>query len=119
MARDKKKKHESDLPQEQVEGLVREAMLRLGWVVPVTPDEIARVEAELEGEDMELPPKLRDPYAVFDAAERPCPSDPVTPTNDDVVECLARAAREGKEISPEVEQRMCRDRERAEREANE
>jgi hypothetical protein len=114
-----KKKAETDLSQERLEDLVHEAMLGLGWVLPVTPEDVARVEAELEEDTTELPPALRDPYAVFDSAKQCAPAEPSLPVNDEVVECLGRVAREGKKIPPEVEKRMQQDRENAERDADE
>lgn len=118
MAKNKKKKAETGVASEQLEDLIHEAMLHLGWVLPVTPEDVARIEAKLD-EKAELPPTLRDPYALFDRETRTQPQPPLTLSNDDVVECLARVAREGKAIPPEIEARMRHDREHAERDADE
>jgi hypothetical protein len=118
MPGNKKTQGDGGASDERFERLVHEAMVRLGWVLPVTPEEVARVEEELE-ESAELPPGLGDPYTIFDAAKPPQVACPSTPVNDDVVECLARVAREGNGIPPEVEERMRFDRERAEQEADE
>jgi hypothetical protein len=117
MAGNKKTRDDGGASEERLEGLVHEAMVRLGWVLPVRPEDVARVEEELD-ENAELPPGLRDPYTIFDTAKPPRAALPSAPANDDVVECLARVAREGKGIPPEVEERMRRDRERAEQKAD-
>src|SRR5436305_14293184 len=104
----------------QLEELLHEAMVCLGWLIPATPAGVARAEAEIDEESIELPESLLDPYAILDATVRPSSTTPVRqPSNDDIVQCLARAAREGKDISPEVEEQMRKDRERAERDASE
>jgi len=104
---------------DELEKLVHEAMLRLGWLFPETPEDIARIEAELESSGSNLPPELRDPYTVFDAEKCARPNYVAKPSSDqdedDMADCLGRAAREGKVIRPEVEERMHRDRELAER----
>jgi hypothetical protein len=117
MPGNKKKQDNGGASEERLEGLVHEAMLHLGWVLPMTPEDVARVEEELD-ESAELPHELRDPYTIFDAPRPPQVACPSPPANDDVVECLARVAREGKGISPEVEERMRQDRERAEQKAD-
>src|SRR5262249_15366158 len=118
MPGNKKKTDESSASGERLEDLVHEAMLSLGWVLPATPENVARIEAGLD-ESAALPAALSDPYAVFDAVKRPCPRPLLRPSNDDVAECLSRVAREGREIPPEVEARMRLDREEAERDADE
>ena len=104
---------------ERLDDLVHEAMLRMGWAFPSSPEDVARAEAEIAECEEPLPPGLSDPYALFDAAKRPRLRGPCAPANDDVVEYLARAAREGKAITVEVEAAMRADRERAERETDE
>jgi hypothetical protein len=104
----------------QLDELMREAMVCLGWLIPTTPEAVARAEAELDEESIELPESLQDPYVLLDATVRPRSTTPVRqPSNDDIVQCLARAAREGKDIPAEVEEQMRKDRERAERNASE
>jgi len=104
------------------DSLVRDvdaAVVSLGWKVPQTEDEVRRAELELTqlGADEALPEALRDPQAVFgrpaDRVEiRPqvIAFEPMPETEQE----LARAARQGSTIPPEVEQAMGRDREAAE-----
>jgi len=96
----------------------------LGWVLPQCEGEVARAEEELTALRIALPEELRDAAAVFEREDDegegegevilgPLPSS----ASAYLDATLARAAREGGEISPEIEERMRRDREAAEREA--
>src|SRR5262245_19402847 len=102
--------------EEDVEQLIYDAMQSLGWLIAQTPEDVARAEEALAEEAVELPDSLRDPYAVLDAPpkERAARRRPL-PEND-AADQLARVAREGGTIPPEVEAQMRKDRERAERE---
>lgn len=113
------KKRKSD---EEICGEVRAALAAMGWILPLSEAEVARAERELAEEAVTLPDGLRDVAAVFEGEERegevilgPLPSSG-SPYLDAT---LARAAREGGVITPEIEERMQRDREAAEREADE
>jgi hypothetical protein len=100
---------------DQLEEHMHEAMKGLGWVLPRSLDDVAQVEAELDAEGCELPPALRDPFAVLERKRADSPKAHFVPANEDTEECLAQAAREGKTISPEIRQKMQADRERVER----
>jgi hypothetical protein len=97
------------------EAMVYWATRSLGWLLPCTQSE---VEQTVVDETILLPPKLRDPLAAL--ARRSAPKAKDLPSVDgDVVEQLAQAARQGaRSISPEVADRMRRDRESAERDAD-
>jgi hypothetical protein len=106
---------------EDADGMSRElaaALRALGWAMPRTAAEVAAVEARLASEQVELPESLRDADALLQ--RRPGRVVPFRPREADAHEAarenLARAARDGAEISPEIEERMREDREQAERE---
>lgn len=92
------------------------SLLRLaGLGLPKTKAEVAAAEKWLAENPVKLPASLTDPEAVF---RRPAAAvlrfpDQAQPTS--AAEHLARAARDGEEIPPDVEQRMREDREKAER----
>ena len=107
---------------EEIGGDVRATLAAMGWILPLSEAEVARAERELAEQGVMLPEGLRDVKAVFEREERegevvvrPLPSS----GSPYLGATLARAAREGGEITPEVEERMRRDREAAEREADE
>ena len=86
------------------------------WLLPDT-EEAVEEEERLFGKDFpELPESLRDPLSALQRPRhrrKPPASKPAQSV--EVEESLARAAREGSSepISPEIEARMRRDRERA------
>ena len=97
-------------------------MIEQGWVIPVTPEEVAWAEqANSSIQSGELPQSLADPYAVLDAPRvklrfaEPIQSHPI---DEQVTENLGRAARDGKAITQEVEEKMQADREAEERDAD-
>jgi len=104
-------------------GLARDvhaALVSLGWVVPECDADVAQAEAELAAAPVPLPDALNDPGAVLDGASdraRVVPMRLPLPGRTDIDATLARAAREGGEIPPEIEQAMRCDREAAERDA--
>jgi hypothetical protein len=99
----------------QVERLAYEALRRSGELFPITPEDVARVEKQLGDVPEPVPRSLLTPpdLSASPALRRlrlvSSPLDAETQKN------LARAAREGKAIPPEIEERMRRDREAAER----
>lgn len=114
------KRHKQD--DERIGGDVREALSLLGWVVPRREQDVALAEEALTARRVALPEELRDAAAVFEREDDggevvlgPLPSS----ASAYLDATLARAAREGGKISPEIEERMRRDREAAEREAEE
>ncbi|KPK85459.1 MAG: hypothetical protein AMJ81_03545 [Phycisphaerae bacterium SM23_33] len=97
---------------------MHQALKSMGWAVPEAEDEVRRAEAELAQSPAALPESLADAAAVFEARaggpdEARVVSFPAEAASEDH---LARAAREGGPIPSEIEERMRRDREAAERE---
>lgn len=91
---------------------LREAMLDLGWIPPTTEQEFAEFEAQLRTSAAELPSELAE---IADPLEAPRFSEGATPDTipfpqTEVQQNLARAARGGGQISPDVLERMRRDR---------
>jgi hypothetical protein len=119
MATDKKNApQKAELSDDEIDRLVYEAMCRAGKFVPQTPEEVAEVEAKLNESAVELPASLRDPLAIL-KAKRPSRSVLRQPPQVDVsaIENMSCAARNGGEISPEVEKVMDEDEQTADRES--
>lgn len=97
------------------------ALAPLGWRLPETEDEIAEAEEWAAEHPPNIPAHVADPaQALSRPRPRPVPLRPVSlEAEEDVEENLARAAREGGDIPAEVEERMQKDREDAEREIDE
>jgi hypothetical protein len=96
---------ERDELRRQMERLAVEALRRAGDLVPVTPEEVAAIE-EREGvmpPRRLTPPDLTKPFVR--KTRLAC-----APVDEEVAENLARAARDGKTISAEIEERMRKDR---------
>jgi len=118
------KKHQQPPAAQDAEARTEQALFeylrRTGKIIPQTPEEIAEAQASLRPESVELPERLRAASVV----ERACKGlgqvlkMPQAETKGDVMENLARAAREGGELSDEVEVQMKLDRAKAEREAD-
>ncbi len=98
---------------------VAEAMTAMGWLAPVTEQDVALAEqrlarrADAPAARLDLPPGQGP-----DAPRRgPIPAPPPGWAGPDRSADLARAARNGQAIPPEVLQAMRRDRDRAEADA--
>ena len=103
---------------EELELQVYEAFLARGWIIPQTEADVSRAEAEMVGKTCEeLPPTLRDPYSVLrQSSEMKAKIVSLQPgESDQTPELLARAARAGKKIPTDIEERMRQDREAAEK----
>ena len=90
---------------------------KTGHVIPTTPEDVLRAEKAL-GEQFEaLPEELADPEILLRRLDQQEESEPLrivplsSPEQGAVEKALARAARQGSEIPPEIEERMRRDRE--------
>jgi hypothetical protein len=91
------------------------AMRRAQWLVPETVEEVAKAEAEVEKTVTDRPTSFNDPLMLLTQGIRLNYVNSISPAEDEeVTEGLGRAAREGRVISPEVEERMKRDRDTAE-----
>ena len=113
--------HEGDGRPEGAQGALRrdvhDALKSAGWAVPETEDDVRRAEAALAGEAVALPESLGDPHAVLERAphdEADEPRVPAFPPAGEAGEDLARAARAGGEVPPQIEEIMRRDRRAAE-----
>ena len=96
---------------------VHEALKSIGWTAPECEDDVRRAEAESAAGAAPLPGSLADAAAVFEGKAggglaNVCPA--AFSPDAQVEENLARAARGGGKIPPEIEERMRRDREDAE-----
>lgn len=119
MAKKRKESAPGDKGHETLDADVHQALKSLGWTVPECEDDVRRAEAELSGSATPLPESLTNAGAVFKekAAGRLANVKPVSFSADPAAgENLARAARQGGKIPPEIEDRMHRDRQEAERE---
>ena len=99
---------------------VHRAMRSLGWAMPESEADVRRAEEDLDANPVSLPDALADPKAVFEREHRPDSTIPMRlpfSGSSYIDATLARAAREGGEITPEVEDAMRRDRKAAERDA--
>jgi len=107
--------------QAEPDGLSRGIDAALGVTgarLPRTEREVAAAEAALVEGDVRLPAALADANVVFERSGETDGSEPTArplPTAKDVEVELARAAREGGVVTPEIEKRMRTDREAAER----
>src|SRR6266446_10839513 len=107
-----RKNEDTSAELEELELQVYEAFLARGWIIPQTEGDVSRTEAEIVMEDhRDLPFELRDPYTVLRRALDARPKVlALTPVVSETPELLARAAREGKDIPPDIEERMRHDR---------
>jgi len=86
-----------------------------GWLAPETEAEVLQTEPKLASETITMPTSFNHPRELLHRnIEIRTAQSTTTPKSSEVEENLARAAREGGKISPEVEQRMKRDRDAAE-----
>jgi len=112
-------KNDKNAPSDaQVERWLYHALRLGGELLPASIEDVSKLEAEIEANPVALPESLRDASAVYEQIHtrtRP-PSTIPLPVQNNVAEGLARAAREGGEISSEVQAKMREDREAAERE---
>jgi hypothetical protein len=104
---------------ERFEDEVHAALLRSGNLVPTTVEGVRQAELEQRKSKITLPAALQNSPSVFERSKRmlrAVKQPSLAPSGStEVEEGLARAAREGREITSDVEERMRRDREMAER----
>ena len=116
----KPSKKESELNSKNhfFEDEIYQALLQKGWVLPQSEEEVRLAEAEIEEMRDELPAELVSHFSLFNRTKRLLKNrhQLSSTAEDDIGEHLARAARDGGEVPPEIEQRMRQDRERAEEE---
>jgi len=100
----------------ELNDLVYQAMESSGWTVPTTPEQVAHAEEvlwETSPEGCATGPPAFEEVAADSRARSP---SPFAETEDTIrlEQTLARAARMGGELPPEVEETMRRDRDAAE-----
>jgi hypothetical protein len=112
-----KKTNKNNANAPHLEDEVHGAMQHEGWVIPTTPQAVLLMESRMVKAKLPLPASLAgDPLSILKAPSNPIALRPCGPVENPVVlENLARAARDAGELSPEVEEQMQRDRERAEK----
>jgi len=105
-------------PKRDLEATVYRAVRSLGWLPPQTEEEVEAAE-NADDESVDLPTSLLDPSNVFRTDRCWGRRSSATMPPADVVEELARAARQQDgAVSPAAEAQMRRDREAAERAAD-
>lgn len=108
----------SDASESAIEEIVQRVLSATGRIVPRTEEEVADAEARIKEERVNLPDRLTKPptgpLVNDDADAEPLQEKPQTAASEN----LARAARCGKAIPPDILKRMEEDRLIAEREAN-
>ena len=115
MATDKKPtQRKAELSDDDADRLVYEALCREGKFVPQSPEEVAAAEAAIDEPVVELPASLRDPLSILKSkSQTRSVLRPPSPIDVSAVENMSCAARNGGEISPEVEKVMDEDEEAA------
>lgn len=102
----------------QLARLLYEACRTGGWFFATTESDVAREEQQQTSKPIDLPDELRDQANVWQRAQQSATADKFVPKIDEEVkENLARAARGGHPIPKEIEDRMHRDREKAEKDS--
>lgn len=112
-------------PFDELDAKILAALEKMGAVIPVTSEAVKLAEEYLDKNPISLPAHLQDPHSVLGETtsqnggkqDRKVVSF-VSPYQDAIEQDLARAARKGGEILPEIEEKMRRDREQAERQSN-
>ena len=119
MAKKRKRSTPNDEGHETFQADIYQAAKSLRWVVPECEDDVRRAEADLSAGAPPLPESLTDPATVLEgrtAGDRDGARPSLSPPDAQAEQNLARAARKGAKIPPEIEERMCRDRDAAEEE---
>lgn len=111
----KKKRKKENLTEAAVYDATYEAIRQFGWIIPTDEASVADAEARMANIIKKLPSELQDLSSP--TASGRTVKGKLMPLWDPSVlsEPMARAARRGGTISPEVEEIMKRDREIAER----
>lgn len=108
----------SDADEFAIEAIVQRVLSATGRIVPRTVEEVADAEAQIDEENIILPDGLSKPPTGpppnDDAEVEPFRGKPQTVASEN----LARAARCGNEIPPEILRRMKADRLNEERKGN-
>jgi hypothetical protein len=102
-----------------MEQLVEAAMIEMGWTLPSTESDVAKLQAENVATPVQLPESLKSFDAVFERIQQPRvirQKSPVVADTSAISGLRALAARDGATITDECREQMKRDGEEAERE---
>jgi hypothetical protein len=91
------------------------ALKKYGYLFPETPEELECLKIRLSNKNIEIPQELDNPMEIIKRGYIELKDSFDIENNNIVEENLAQAAREGKEITPEVQSEMDKDREAAEK----
>ena len=89
-----------------------------GRIVPQTEDEVAQAEAVIDESSVNLPDRLNTPPKGFSNRRESNVTDTSSAPDTPATEGLARAARKGADIPPDILKRMKEDRLKAEDESD-
>lgn len=99
---------------DQVFGVLDVALRNTGLLFPNDENDVKMSESEIDTTDIQLPEGLRDPQTTLERGRKILKDGfSVTPVSNEQSEAsvaLAQAARNGKEISKEIHEKMRRDR---------
>ena len=113
MTAKRKVEDDADKGNQPLERDVHEALKAMGWLMPESEAEVQAAEAEVPESAAPLPAALMDPDKVLTGQSGAAPAAAL-PLGIVADEHLARAARAGGPIPPEIEEQMRRDRQAAE-----
>lgn len=115
---DKNSAKQPQVDEAAMESAVRRVLSAIGAIAPETDEDVAWAEANIDEAGIDLPDALKSPPASavqfgLQNTDQPNADAMHTPAGEN----LARAARNGKTIPPEILEKMARDREAAERQS--
>lgn len=118
MRKEKNEKFDYD-NESQVEKKIDEFMKIKGWVLPTAIEDVQMAEIYMENNPISLPKDLLDPFTALEKGEFSLEFFMKSPTPKIIFETenLSRVARDGKQISEEIEKIMHEDRKIAEKKA--
>lgn len=90
------------------------ALRRFGYLFPESEDELEYFKSIIASDTFEIPKELCDPLKIISKSKITGVSNVLPIANEAVVENLAMAAREGKEIPKEILDQMKSDRKKSE-----
>jgi len=102
--------------EDEIDRLLYLSLQEIGAIIPTTVDEVAKMEKRLESDMNNLPLELDDSQDVLTRGKEVLNRSSffMTPRDTNTEMELARVAREGREISGDIEKLMQSDREDAE-----
>ncbi len=101
---------------DNLDALIYRAMIEMKWIEPIDENTLQKDEqdfqAALQSGQIRLPKRLESPDEIL--AKFRARKTSTSPSDQTIGEQMARAAREGGTIPPDVEEQMRRDRKEAE-----